>query len=92
MRLKYVTTGPESINVMTISNPKRFSEITHPHSLLDVKDLNKTFAGFQAIDGVNFHLFSGERHAIIGPNGAGKTTFFNLLTGTPSTHVRPSFI
>ena len=71
---------------MTTSSPKRFSETSHPHSLLDVKNLNKNFAGFQAIDGVNFHLFSGERHAIIGPNGAGKTTFFNLLTG----HLQPT--
>ena len=44
---------------MTTSSPKRFSETTHPYSLLDVKNLNKNFAGFQAIDGVNFHLFSG---------------------------------
>ena len=54
--------------------------------MLEIKGLNKNFAGFQAITDVNFTLLEGERHAIIGPNGAGKTTFFNLITG----HLQPT--
>ena len=53
--------------------------------MLSTVDLFKHFGGFVAINGVNFELAEGEKHAIIGPNGAGKTTFFHLITG----HLRP---
>ena len=32
-----------------------------------------------ALDGVTFHVATGERVAIVGPSGAGKTTIFSLL-------------
>jgi branched-chain amino acid transport system ATP-binding protein len=53
--------------------------------LLDVRDLRKSFDGFQALGGVSFSVPRGSISAIIGPNGAGKTTLFNLITG----HLRP---
>jgi branched-chain amino acid transport system ATP-binding protein len=49
-------------------------------SILETRDLVKTFKGFVAVDGVSLRVRRGEIHALIGPNGAGKTTFFNLLT------------
>ncbi|HEV2054148.1 MAG TPA: ABC transporter ATP-binding protein [Methylomirabilota bacterium] len=53
--------------------------------MLDVRDLRKSFDGFQAVGGVSFSVSRGSISAIIGPNGAGKTTLFNLITG----HLRP---
>jgi branched-chain amino acid transport system ATP-binding protein len=53
--------------------------------LLDVRDLSKSFGGFQAVARVSFSVPRGSISAIIGPNGAGKTTLFNLITG----HLRP---
>jgi len=53
--------------------------------LLEVRDLKKSFGGFQAVSGVSFSVPPGSISAIIGPNGAGKTTLFNLITG----HLRP---
>jgi len=53
--------------------------------LLDVRDLSKSFDGFQALSGVSLSVPRGSISAIIGPNGAGKTTLFNLITG----HLRP---
>ena len=43
--------------------------------------LSKAFGTLRVVDGVDFELRRGARHALIGPNGAGKTTFVNLLTG-----------
>ena len=53
--------------------------------MLEVRDLRKSFDGFQAVGGVSFSVSEGGIAAIIGPNGAGKTTLFNLITG----HLEP---
>ena len=53
--------------------------------MLEVRDLRKSFGGFEAVGGVSLTVAAGQVTAIIGPNGAGKTTLFNLITG----HVRP---
>ena len=50
-------------------------------TVLQTRQLTKTFGGITATDHVDFSLEKGARHALIGPNGAGKTTFVNLLTG-----------
>ena len=49
--------------------------------VLAVENLQKSFAGFRAVDGVSFTVGSGEMVALIGPNGAGKTTVFNMING-----------
>ena len=53
--------------------------------MLEVRDVAKSFDGFQAVGGVSLTVAAGSISAIIGPNGAGKTTLFNLITG----HLRP---
>ena len=50
-------------------------------SLLEAKEITKTFAGITALDGVSIDVEPGEIVGLIGPNGAGKTTFFNCLLG-----------
>lgn len=49
--------------------------------LLETRHLRKGFGGVQALDGLEFHVDSGEIVSVIGPNGAGKTSFFNIVTG-----------
>jgi branched-chain amino acid transport system ATP-binding protein len=51
------------------------------NSVLEVKDLCKSFGGLQVTRSVNLQVGQGERHLLIGPNGAGKTTLFNLISG-----------
>src|SRR6218665_1818733 len=48
--------------------------------ILATSGLTKSFAGFNAVSGVDLRVKRGTIHALIGPNGAGKTTCFNLLT------------
>lgn len=53
-------------------------------SLLEVKNLTKTFGGLTAVSDFNLSIDKGEVIGLIGPNGAGKTTIFNLITGAYS--------
>jgi branched-chain amino acid transport system ATP-binding protein len=53
--------------------------------MLEVREIARSFDGFQAVAGVSIVVPQGSISAIIGPNGAGKTTLFNLITG----HLRP---
>ena len=49
--------------------------------VLQTTDLQMAFGGLKILEGLNFSMLRGERHAVIGPNGAGKSTFVNLVTG-----------
>ena len=48
---------------------------------VETRALQKDFAGFRAVNGVDLRLEAGRVHALVGPNGAGKTSLFNMLTG-----------
>ena len=50
-------------------------------SVLEVKNVTKSFGSLVAVRDVSIAVERGELRAIIGPNGAGKTTFFNLISG-----------
>lgn len=50
-------------------------------SLLEVKNIYKSFGGVKAIQDFSIQAEAGEIHGIIGPNGAGKTTIFNVISG-----------
>jgi len=49
--------------------------------ILKVNDLLKRFGGFHALDGLSFHVASGEILGLVGPNGSGKTTAINVISG-----------
>jgi ABC-2 type transport system ATP-binding protein len=50
-------------------------------NILEVKDLQKTFATQTAVDQVSFTLGEGSIFGLLGPNGAGKTTLIRMITG-----------
>ena len=50
-------------------------------SLLEIRGLQVTFGGVDALSSLDFHVNEGEIVSVIGPNGAGKTTFFNAISG-----------
>ena len=37
--------------------------------------------GFEAINGINLKIYSGQIFALLGQNGAGKSTMISMLTG-----------
>jgi branched-chain amino acid transport system ATP-binding protein len=52
-----------------------------PKPILAVSKLVKRFGGFTALDGLTFHVGSGEILGLVGPNGSGKTTAINVISG-----------
>ena len=50
-------------------------------TLLEMKNITKTFPGVKALDNVNLKVEEGEIHALVGENGAGKSTLMNVLSG-----------
>ncbi|MEE2960854.1 MAG: ABC transporter ATP-binding protein [Myxococcota bacterium] len=49
--------------------------------LLEVKEIELSFSGLKALNGVSLTVGSEEMVAVIGPNGAGKTSLFNCISG-----------
>ncbi|WP_287811075.1 ATP-binding cassette domain-containing protein, partial [Pseudomonas sp.] len=50
-------------------------------TILDMRDIRKTFGPVKALSGVNLKVGEGEIHAICGENGAGKSTLMKILSG-----------
>lgn len=50
-------------------------------SILQVRDLRRSFYGVKVLTGVDLDVIKGTITGLIGPNGAGKSTFFNCISG-----------
>jgi ABC-2 type transport system ATP-binding protein len=46
-----------------------------------VEGLKKDFGNFTAVNGINFHVDTGEIFGFLGPNGSGKTTTIRMMLG-----------
>jgi ABC-2 type transport system ATP-binding protein len=51
------------------------------NSIIEVKDLRKTYGDYVAVDGISFDVKQGEILGLLGPNGAGKTSTLECLEG-----------
>src|ERR1700755_1512920 len=47
--------------------------------ILRVENLQKSYDGKKAVDGISFDVKKGEIFGILGPNGAGKTTTLEMI-------------
>ncbi len=49
--------------------------------MLELKNANKRFGAFKALDDLSMHVPKGSVYGLVGPNGAGKSTAIRCLTG-----------
>ncbi|MDY0289537.1 MAG: ATP-binding cassette domain-containing protein [Sphaerochaeta sp.] len=50
-------------------------------TILRLSGMTKSFAGVQALRGIDFSLQQGEIHCLVGENGSGKSTLVKIVTG-----------
>ena len=49
--------------------------------MLEIKDLEKSYGKFKALNGLSMEINRGEIFGFVGPNGAGKTTTMKIISG-----------
>ena len=80
--------GPEpaaaaetSVMAATMADTTHRAAPQQATTLLQVRNLSKSFRGLKAVNDVSFDVPEGVVFGVIGQNGAGKTSTFNLLNG-----------
>ena len=48
-------------------------------TIIQVKDLTKSYGDFEAVRGISFDVYKGEIFGLLGPNGAGKSTTLEII-------------
>jgi len=75
-----------SVHVVVSKPPALLSDMQQEElalmtTILEMRDITKTFPGVKALSNVNLSVEEGEIHAVVGENGAGKSTLMKVLSG-----------
>ncbi|MGN0180112.1 MAG: ABC transporter ATP-binding protein [Monoglobaceae bacterium] len=62
------------------------------NSMIEIKNLSKTYGMNKVLDDISFSVKRGEIMGFLGPNGAGKSTTMNIVTGYLSSSGGKVFI
>jgi ABC-2 type transport system ATP-binding protein len=63
------------------TNRSRDRDSDEMTAAIEIKELNKSYGGRVAVDGLNLTVETGEVFGFVGPNGAGKTSTIRILAG-----------
>jgi branched-chain amino acid transport system ATP-binding protein len=67
---------------MRVAHPSRANLAVPPGApLLELANVNVSYGGIRALNGISLHVLPGEIVALIGANGAGKTTTLKSIMG-----------
>ena len=61
------------------------NEVKEIRMSIEIRNIDKKFAGFHALNDINLDIESGELIALLGPSGCGKTTLLRIIAGLEST-------
>ena len=61
-------------------------------SAIQIRNLNKSYGGLIAVDGLNFDVDQAECFGLLGPNGAGKTTTMKIIYGKTEPSPSPDTV
>ncbi len=61
-------------------------------SAIQIRNLNKSYGGLIAVDGLNFDVDRAECFGLLGPNGAGKTTTMKIIYGKAEPSPSPDTV
>lgn len=61
-------------------------------SLLEIRDIHKSYGKKVILDGINLSIEKGQCVAIVGANGCGKSTFLGILAGATKPSMGEIFI
>ncbi len=50
-------------------------------SIIELKDVRKSFGSFEALKGIDANIREGEFFSLLGPSGCGKTTLLRMIAG-----------
>lgn len=64
-----------------LSGPATYALSLRLVTAIEINNLVKTYAGVDAVSGLDLSVESGQVFALLGPNGAGKTTTVEILEG-----------